>query len=180
MAQRVGGTGRGDPGREGAVRAEARVWVVAHRYTEPGLRASLLKGRDRELTRLLVDEIHGEAAYLGWLQIREVGSAMAPQRGIWGDHTIAWHEPEDDEEDETPPEWVGEIGRQFGDSSDPAPMRIAHIDTSELHRDDVARENTWVEGLRALSGEEVDHGPIEVLDGEIVPQGALEEAVRTG
>ena len=27
------------------------VWVLAHRYTEPGLKASLLKGRDRELAR---------------------------------------------------------------------------------------------------------------------------------
>ena len=156
------------------------VWVLSHRYTEPGLRASLLKGRDRELARLLADEIHGEAAYLGWLQIREVGSAMTPEGGIWGDHTIVWHEPEDEEDDDPPPESVREMDERFGDSSDPAPRRIAHIDTPELHLDDVARQNTWFEGLRALSGEEVDHGPIEVLDGEIVPQGALRETVPDG
>ena len=156
------------------------VWVLSHRYTEPGLTGRLLKGRDRELARLLVDEIHGEAAYLGWLQIREIGSAMAPEGGIWGDHTVAWHEPEDEEDDNPPPESVREMDRRFGDSSDPAPMRIAHIDTPELHLADVARQNTWVEGLRALSGEAVDHGPIEVLDGEILPQGALREEVPDG
>jgi len=156
------------------------VWVLAHRYTEPGLKGSLLKGRDRELARLLVDEIHGEAAYLGWLQIREVGSAMAPEGGIWGDHTIVWHEPEDEEDDDPPPEVVAKWDREFGDSSNPAPTRIAHIDTPELHLDDVARQNAWVEGLRSLSGEAVDHGPIEVLDGEIVPEGALREAVPDG
>ena len=156
------------------------VWVLSHRYTQPGLKGSLLKGRDRELARLLVDEIHGEAAYLGWLEIREVGSAMTPEGGIWGDHTVAWYEREDEEEDDPPPESVREIDRRFGDSSHPAPMRIAHIETPELHVDDVARQSTCVAGLRALSGEAVDHGPIEVLDGEIVPQGALEEAVPDG
>ena len=160
------------------------VWVLSHRYTEAGLRGSLLKGRDRELARLLVDEIHGEAAYLGWLQIREVGSAMEPRGGIWGDHTVAWYEPEreEDEYDDPPPKEAERWGleRQYGDSSDPAPMRIAHIETPELRLEDVARQNTWVEGLRALSGEAVDHGPIEVLDGEIVPQGALRDAVPDG
>ena len=156
------------------------VWVLAHRYTQPGLRAGLLKGRDRELARLLTDEYYEEAVYLGWLQIREVGSAMAPEGGIWGDHTIKWHEPEDEEDDDPPPPLVAEMDRQFGESSDPAPMRIAHIETPELRLDDVARHNAWVEGLRSLSGEAVDHGPVEVLDGEIVPEGALREAVPDG
>ena len=156
------------------------VFVLSHRYTEPGLRGSLLKGRDRELARLLVDEIHGEAAYLGWLQIREVGSAMTPAGGLWGDHTKVWHEPEVVEDDDPPPESVATSDREFGASSDVAPMRIAHIDTPELHLEDVARQNVWVEGLRALSGTAVDHGPIEVLDGEIVPEGALRDAVPDG
>ena len=156
------------------------VFVLSHRYTEPGLRGSLLKGRDRELARLLFDEIHGEAAYLGWLQIREVGSAVTPEGGIWGDHTVAWYEPEDVDDDDPPPESVAGFDREFGASSDVAPMRIAHIDTPELHLEDVARQNVWVEGLRALSGAAVDHGPIEVLDGEIVPEGALRDAVPDG
>ena len=156
------------------------VFVLSHRYTEPGLRGSLLKGRDRELARLLVDEIHGEAAYLAWLQIREVGSAMTPDGGLWGDHTMVWHEPEVVEDDDPPPESVVRSDREFGASSDVAPMRIAHIDTPELHLEDVARQNVWVEGLRALSGEPVDHGPIEVLDGEIVPEETLRDAVPDG
>ena len=156
------------------------VWVLTHRYTEPGLRVNLLKGRDRELARLLVDEVHGEAAYLAWLQIREVGSAMAPEGGIWGDHTIVWHESEDEEDDDPPPDSLLEKDSRHLEWSEPAPMRIAHIDTPELHLENVARQNVWVEGLRSLSGDAFDHGPIEVLDGEIVPEGALREAVPDG
>ena len=171
--------GRIRPGNEQY--GQKLVWVLSHRYTEPGLRAGLLKGRDRELARLLVDEVHGEAAHLGWLQIREIGSAMAPEGGIWGDHTATWYEPEDEiEDDDPPPESVAKRDFEWGGSSDPAPMRIAHVDTPELHLDDVARQNTWVEGLRSLSGERVDHGPIEVLNGEIVPEGALRDAVPDG
>ena len=156
------------------------VFVLAHRYTEPGLRASLLKGRDRELARLLAGELDEEAAYLGWLQIREVGSAMSPEGWIWGDHQIMWHESEPEEDHDPPPVSVAELDMELGESSDPALRRIAHIDTPELHLEDVARQNAWVEGLRSLSGEAVDHGPIEVLDGEIVPAGALREAVPDG
>ena len=156
------------------------VWVLAHRYTERGLRAGLLKGRDRELARLLAGDLDEEAAYLAWLQIREVGSAMSPEGWIWGDHKITWHEIEHEDDFDPPPESVRRMDIEFGESSDPAPLRIAHVDTPELHLDDVARHNAWVEGLRSLSGEAVDHGPIEVLDGEIVPEGALREAVPDG
>ena len=156
------------------------VWVLAHRYTSTGLRASLLKGRDRELARLLAGELDEEAAYLGWLQIREVGSAMSPEGWIWGDHQIMWHESEPEEE----PRPAARSGRRAGHGARgierPALRRIAHLDTPELHLDDVARQNAWVEGLRSLSAEAVDHGPIEVLDGEIVPEGALREAVPDG
>ena len=153
-----------------------------HADTEPGLRASLLKGRDRELARLLVDEIHGEAAYLAWLQIREVGSARTPEGRIWDDDGRVRHEPDGYAQyaDDLPPDSVAERYWEMGESSDPAPTRIVHIDTPELHLEDVARQNTWIEGLRSLSGEAVDHGPIEVLDGEIVPEGALREAVPDG
>ena len=37
-----------------------------------------------------------------------------------------------------------------------------------------------MEGLRSLGGEHVDHGPIEVLDGEVVPPGALVHAMPDG
>ena len=156
------------------------VFVLSHRYTEPGLRASLLKGRDRDLARLLVDEIHGEAAYLAWLQIREVGAALTPEGVSWGDHTGAWYEPEFEDDSDPPPASVAESDRGFGDSSDPDLMRIAHIETPELHLEDVARQNVWVEDLRSLAGEPAGHGPIEVLDGEIVPEGALRDLVPDG
>ena len=157
------------------------VWALSHRYTEPGLRASLLKGRDRELARVLLGELRGEACYLGWLQIREVGSARTPQGALWGDDTFVRHEPDDSVEDhDLPPDSVMRMDWKFGESSDPAPMRIVHKDTPELHLDMVSRQNVWIEGLRALDGEDVDHGPIEVLDGEIAPTGALADAVPDG
>ena len=105
---------------------------------------------------------------------------MALEGWIWGDHQIMWHESEPEQDHDPPPASVAELDMEFGESSDPALRRIAHIDTPELHLDDVARQNAWVEGLRSLSAEAVDHGPIEVLDGEIVPEGALREAVPDG
>ena len=173
--------------RDGRVRAgteqygQKLVWVLSHRYTEPGLRASLLKGRDRELARVVLGALHGEACYLGWLQIREVGSARTPRGALWGDDELADYEIDRSEEDRDPP--PGSLMRrdlEFGESSDPAPTRIVQRDTPELHLEDVSRHNAWVEDLRALDGEDVDHGPIEVLDGEVVPVGALEDAAPDG
>ena len=68
----------------------------------------------------------------------------------------------------------------WGLEVDPAPRRLKHRDTPELHLKDIARQNAWVEGLRSLGGEAVEHGAIEVLDGEIVPPGALSRATPTG
>ena len=36
------------------------VWVLAHRYSEPGLQSNLLKGRDRDLARLILGDPHDE------------------------------------------------------------------------------------------------------------------------
>lgn len=55
-----------------------------------------------------------------------------------------------------------------------------HRNTPELHLDAVARHNAWIEGLRSLDGKAVDHGPIEVLDGELAPPWALSHAVPDG
>ena len=156
------------------------VWVLAHRYTEPGLRASLLKGRDRELARLLVDEPHAEACYLGWLHIREVGTACTAGDAFWGDDTIAWEDRRDEEDDDLPPDSMVDRDPFEHLPHDPAPHRIAHRETPELHLEEVARQNVWIEGLRSLRGEDVEHGPIEVLDGEIVPAGALAQAAPSG
>ena len=105
------------------------IWVLAHRYTEPGLRAGLLKGRDRELARLLTSEYYDEAVYLAWLQIREVGSAMTPEDWIWGDHTVAWHEPEREEDVDPPPESIRKLDIELGGLERPG----ADADRSHRH-----------------------------------------------
>ena len=158
------------------------VWVLTHRYTEPGLRGNLLKGRDRDLARVLLDEPRGEVVYLGWLQIREVGPADDDEGTSWGDHTVEWYEPEDEDEhdDDPPPESMASREWLSWTASDPAPMRIAHRATPELHLSEVARHNAWIERLRSLDGKVSEHGPIEVLDGETVPAGALDEALPDG
>ena len=169
--------GRTAAGREQY--GQKTVLVLSHHYTEPGLRASLLKGRDRELARLLVDEIEGEAAYLGWLQIREVGPATTEDGGSFGDHGPGSHEPDEDDA-ELPPPSLHENEWRWAYEDDYGITRIRHEETPELHLDGIARQNVWVEGLRSLGGESVEHGPIEVLDGEIVPQGALADVVPNG
>ena len=155
------------------------VWVLSHRYTEPGLRAPLLKGRDRELARTLIDDPHGEACYLGWLQIRETGSALTESGDSWGDDAYSWDDVEQETDIDPPPDaMLDQDGLLTPD--DPAPLRIKHRDTPELHLEAIARQNTWLEGLRSLDGEAVEHGDIEVLDGEIVPHGALAHAIPDG
>ena len=153
------------------------VWVLAHRYTEPGLRASLLKGRDRELARTLLHECDGEACYLAWLQIRATGSARTASGDGWRDNEFDWDEVEPEPESDRPPDatWAGD---EWAD--DPAPLSLKHRDTPELHLEGIARQNAWIEGLRSLEGETVEHGAIEVLDGEIVPPDALADAIPTG
>ena len=154
-------------------------WVLSHRYTEPGLRPSLLKGRDREFARVLVDEPHGEACYLAWLQIREVGAAWTEQGRSWGDDSNVYYENAYEFDDDPPPPSIRDTERVIWED-DPVPHRMAHRETPELHLRDIARQNVWIEGLRSLAGEDIDHGPIEVMDGEIVPPGALAEAVPKG
>ena len=118
------------------------VFVLAHRYTEPGLRASLLKGRDRELARLLVDEVHGEAAYLGWLQIREVGQAETDDGRSWDDDTIVLHEPDEDAHDgDPPPESLADDAWRWAMDADDGMIRIEYEPTPELHMKGVARQN---------------------------------------
>ena len=156
------------------------VWVLSHRYTEPGLRAPLLKGRDRELARVLVDDPHGEACYLGWLQIRETGSARTEPGIRWSNDEHSWDEVEDETDTDPQPASMRTGDRFLSTDSDPSLIRLKHRDTPELHLEDIARQNVWVEGLRSLKGEAIDHGPIEVLDGEIVPPGALSRATPSG
>ena len=148
------------------------VWVLSHRYTEASLRASLLKGRDRELARILLEDPHSEARYLGWLDIREVGPARTDD-GSWGEDEWDWTDTEDEPAD-PPPDSLIDLDPFEPWPHDPSPTRLKHRDTPRLHIERVARQNAWIEGLRTLDGEPLEHGPIEVLDGEIAPAGALE------
>ena len=157
------------------------VWVLSHRYTEPGLRAPLLKGRDRELARTLLHACKGEACYLAWLQIRETGSAHTESGDGWrDDNEYSWEEVEDEPGDDPPPDsmWEGDEWSWLED--DEGLIRIKHRDTPELHLEDIARQNAWIEDLRSLEGDVIRHGHIEVLDGEIVPHGALAHATPAG
>ena len=157
------------------------VWVLSHRYTEGGLRGALLKGRDRELARVLIDEPHGEACYLAWLQIRETGSAYTASETLWEVDEYSLEDREEGPEYDPPPGVTGDLEEMLSWAElDPVPLRLKHQDTPELHLHSVARHNAWVEGLRSLDGEPVDHGAIEVLDGELAPLGALADATPTG
>ena len=173
---------RGGRRRSGAEQYGRKlVWVLSHRYTERGLRGALLKGRDRELARVLVDEPHGEACYLAWLQIRETGSAYTASDTLWGVDEYGLEDREGEPDYEPPLGVTGGLGEMLSwAEADPAPLRLKHQDTPELHLHSVARHNAWVEGLRSLDGEPVDHGVIEVLDGELAPPGALADATPTG
>ena len=157
------------------------VWVLSHRYTEPGLRAPLLKGRDRELARTLLHACKGEACYLAWLQIRETGSAHTESGASWSDEEeYSWEEVEHETDLDPPPDLPCEEDDLSWTEDDTAPIRLGHRDTPELHLEDIARQNAWIEDLRSLQGELIQHGPIEVPDGEIVPRGALAHATPAG
>ena len=152
--------------------AQKLVWVLSHRYTEASLRGSLLKGRDRELARILIEDPHSEARYLGWLEIRDVGPARTEEGVPWGEDEWDWDDREDKDRD-LPPKSLIDLDPLEDWPHDPAPIRLKHRDTPQLHLERVARQNAWIAGLRTLAGEPLDHGPIEVLDGEICPTGAL-------
>ena len=154
------------------------VWVLEHRYSEPGLRASLLKGRDRALARMLASSGRSEACYLARLEIREVGSGHTDSGAMWGDHTVAWYEPERTfEEDDPPPASL--LGNRYLDDES-GPAHIAHRTTPRLHLQTVDRHNAWVEQLHTLGGDPAEHGPIEVGDGELAPANALASARPSG
>ena len=167
-------------GHRVSVRGELDVEVLEHRYSEPGLQSNLLKGRDRDLARLILSDPHDEARYLGWLHIRDVGSAETEDGTPWSDEGRPWKDREEEEEAyEPPPDLLVENNHYWHDHV-PTMRRMRHRDTPRLHLEDVARQHAWINGLRTLSGEQCDHGPIEVLDGELVPGGALDEASPHG
>ena len=148
------------------------VWVLSHRYSDRGLKTGLLKGRDRELVRLLMTQHEREACHTARLQIREIGEAMTDDNGntSFGDHAFAGYEVEKGE------------GVQDADTmqDEPHVSTIEHQSTPKLHIKNITRANYWLENLRTLDGAQTQYGPIEVLDGEIAPEGALAQVMPTG
>ena len=137
------------------------VWVLSHRYTEASLRGGLLKGRDRDIARVLIDDPHSEARYLGWLEIREVGPARTEEGRTWSEDE--WG-PEDEEYEERDPPPKSLIGPDpFEDwPDDPAPVRLKHRETPRLHLERVARQNAWIvraeDAGRRAGGPRTDRG----------------------
>ena len=176
----TGWAARGARTRAGSEQyGQKTVWVLEHRYSEPGLQANLLKGRDRDLARLILGDPHDEARFLGWLQIRDVGSAETEDGCLWSDEDRRGRARERDEDYEPPPASLVDNDETWYER-DLTMRRLQHAPTPQLHLTDVARQNIWIEGLRTLSGDRCEHGPIEVLDGEIVPRGALDDARPRG
>lgn len=78
------------------------------------------------------------------------------------------------EPDDSPPRWFVDLDPFETGPHDPSPRRLKPRKTPRLHLERVARHSAWIAGLRALDGEPLEHGPVEVLDGEIAPAGALD------
>lgn len=91
---------------------------------------------------------------------------------LWTDEDRSWEDREEEEGYEPPPDSLVEHD-DYWYERDPSIRRMRHRETPRLHLEDVARQHDWIDGLRTLSGELCDHGPIEVLDGEIVPRGPM-------
>ena len=153
-----------------------QVWPLAHRYTVPGLRAHLLKGRDRRLARLLAT--NGRLC-LGWLHVRDVGFARTRDGAFFA--------PDLDDQDgcglwaEEPPVRYPKRApskKRFDGMMaeyDLMPIaRIKHQPTPQLHVDSVGRQSAWADGLVPVVGPELPF-PVSVAieDGEVLPDGAL-------
>ena len=92
---------------------------------------------------MLVEDPHGEACYLGWLQIREVGSACTAQDGSWGDDTFEWDEVEDEADNDPPPASMRKIDPAERWPDDPAHRVI--LDAIAGEQDEWGREELTAE-----------------------------------
>ena len=106
----------------------------------------------QKLVWVLVDEPHGEACYLGWLQIRETGSTRTDPGIRWSNDEHSWDEVKNETDTDPQPASMRTGDRLLSTDSDPSPVRLKHRDKSELHLEDVARQSAWVKGLRSLKG----------------------------
>ena len=175
-ARRSGLSGTG-----GRQYARKLVWLLGHRYTEPGLTAELLKGADRQLAALLGTGRGDERVLLGWLEVRTVGYARNVRGWRWNDNDPRWEERRD-------VDWAQEDAEE---AEDRAGLELHHEDEHYdgdygmtrveppaglpvLAMGRARRRDIWVEGLRTLDGERADYGRIAVETCELAPAQAVE------
>ena len=169
--------------------ARKLVWLLAHRYTEPGLTGALLKGADRQLAALLDDRWSAERVLLGWIEARTVGYVRPHRDWDWSDNDPWWyarrtmdHKQYEAEKEED------RAGLDF----DPSDDDERYDDESAMSRVDMPpglpvlemgrtrRRDLWVEGLRTLDGEDAGYGRIAVETCELSPPEAVETLRTSG
>ena len=168
-------------GTVGRQYARKLVWLLGHRYTEPGLKAELLKGADRQLAALLGAGRGSERVLLGWLEVRTVGYARTERGWKWNDNDPRWEERRDvdraQQDAEEAEDRAGlELDREdeyfdgdYGMTRVEPPVGLPVLAMGRARRRDV-----WVEGLRTLDGERADYGRIAVETCELAPAEAVE------
>ena len=161
--------------------ARKLVWLLGHRYTEPGLKGELLKGADRQLAALLGAGQGSERALLGWIEIRTVGDARTVQGWCWSDDDSGWDEDTSAQESlerrEEAEDRAGiELHREDEYRDDD--YRMTRVDPPAnlpvLEMGPASRRDIWVEGLRSLNGERADYGRVAVETCELAPAEAVE------
>ena len=181
-AQRAGLDGTG-------ARQYARklVWLLGHRYTEPGLKAELLKGADRQLAALLGAGRGSERALLGWIEIRTVGDARTVQGWHWTDDDSGWDEgtgaQKNLERQEEAEDRAGlDLHREDEYRDDDYRMRRVDppANLPVLEMGPASRRDIWVEGLRSLDGERADYGRVAVETCELAPAEAVKDLETCG
>ena len=160
--------------------ARKLVWLLRHRYTEPGLTAALLKGADRQLAALLGTERAHERMLLGWVEMRTVGYVRAVRGWEWNDNDPQWkarraadwaQRDAEDAEDRAGLQLEREDER-FDDD-----YTMTRVEPPEglpvLAMEPARRRDVWIEGLRTLDGERTQYGRIAVETCELAPAEAV-------
>ena len=172
---------RGLRGTGGRQYARKLVWLLGHRYTEPGLKAELLKGADRQLAALLGTGRGDERVLVGWLEVRTVGYARRVRGWEWNDNDPRWSERREvdwtlQEQEEAEDRTGLELHREDEYYDDD--HRMTRVEPSAglpvLAMGRARRRDVWVEGLRTLDGERADYGRIAVETCELAPPQAVE------
>ena len=160
--------------------ARKLVWLLGHRYTEPGLKAELLKGADRQLAALLGAGRSSERALLGWIEIRTVGDARTVQGWYWSDDDSGWDEGTSAQEslerrEEAEARAGIELHREAEYRDDDYRMRRVDppANLPVLEMGPASPRDIWVEGLRSLDGERADYGRVAVETCELAPAEAV-------